>query len=180
MPTQAPRPLAALAMSLAAASAMAGPVPVLKFEGAIGVDPLTAANGADVSNVVRGINPGGRAWVIRKFSATVYDDGSITARGKGLLFSSGENIATRGGVAQVVATLACGTADANATKYTSESTPLNLAGNFNLQGVLRDGAGSPAPLMATPCDNPQLLIRAFGATGPGGWFAAGILERDDD
>ena len=187
MPTHAPRLLAALAFSLAAASAMAGPVPVLKFEGAIGVDPLTAAGGTDQLNVVRGINPGGRAWVIRKFSATVYDDGSITARGKGLLFSSGDTIATTiapppngNPVSQVVATLACGPANNTAALYTSGSAPLNLAGNFNIQSVLRDSAGSEAPLMAVPCANPQLLIRSFGTAGPGGWFAVGILERDDD
>jgi hypothetical protein len=166
---------AVLALAATAASA-AGPVPVLKFDRGIGVDPLTAAGGVDVSNVVRGINPGGRAWVIHKLNATIYSDGSIVARGKGLLFSSGEAIATRGAVAQVVATLACGPANATAVKYTSEPTPLNAAGNFNLQGTLRDSDGNVAPLASTPCDNPQLLIRSSPA---GGWFAAGILDRDD-
>lgn len=173
------RVLASATLAFAAAAACAAPAPVLKFEGAIGVDPLTAAGGVDALNVVRGVNPGGRAWVIRKFDAKVYADGSIEARGKGLLLSSGDVIATRATVAQVAATLACGPADATAPKYTSEPTPLNLAGNFNLQGTLRDSAGNVAPLASTPCDNPQLLIRAFGAAGPGGWFAAGILDRDD-
>jgi hypothetical protein len=179
-----------LALALAGTAALAAaPVPVLKFEGAIGVDPLTAAPDTstpdptdliDVRNVVRGINPGGRAWVIRKLDATVYSDGSIVARGKGLLFSSGEAIATRGTVGQVVATLACGPADTTATKYTSEPGALNLAGNFNIRSLLRGSDGNIAPLETVPCANPQLLIRAFSATGPGGWFAAGILERDDD
>jgi len=59
-----------LIMTLAAASAsgFAAPPapPLVKFEGATGVDPLTGANGVDVVNTVRGIAPGGRAWVIRK------------------------------------------------------------------------------------------------------------------
>ena len=173
------RHLVGATLALAAAAAFAAPVPVLKFEGAIGVDPLTAAGGVDALNVVRGINPGGRAWVIRKFDATVYSDGSIAARGKGLLFSSGDVIATAGPVTHVAATLACGPA-ATPTLYTTAPTPLNASGNFKIAGPLLDGA-NPAVLPAT-CDNPQLLIRAANAvTGAaGGWFAVGILERDDD
>jgi len=180
MPTTLSRFLLPLTLALAATAASAGAVPVLKFEGAIGVDPLTAAGGVDALNVVRGINPGGRAWVIRKLNATVYSDGGIVARGKGLLLSSGEGIATRAPIAQVVATLACGAADATATKYTSEPGALDLAGNFTIRGTLRGSDGNIAPLETVACTNPQLLIRAFGAAGPGGWFAAGIIERDDD
>ena len=181
MPSILSRVLLASTLSLASAIAAAGTVePVLKFEGAIGVDPLTAAGGVDALNVVRGVNPGGRAWVIRKLDASVYADGSIVARGKGLLLSSGEGIATRATIAQVVATLACGPADATATKYTSEPGALDLAGNFSIRSLLRGGDGNIAPLATVPCANPQLLIRAFGASGPGGWFAAGILERDED
>jgi hypothetical protein len=180
MPHLVLRYLSAVLLALVAAAASAAQPPVLlKFKGAIGVDPLTATNGVDVLNVVRGINPGGRAWVIRKFDATVYTDASIVVQGKGLLFSSGEVIATRGPVAQVAATLACGPADATATKFTSDSAPLNAAGNFKIRGSLRDGFGNVATLPPS-CENPQLLIRAFGAAGPGGWFAAGILESDDE
>ena len=186
MPSITPRLLTTAVLALAAAAATAaGPVPVLKFDGGIGVDPVTAVGGnppVDGINTVRGINPGGRAWVIRKLDATVYSDGSIVARGKGLLLSSGEGIATPGSISSVVATLACGPADATAIKYTSESTPLNAAGNFNLQGTLRDSAGNVAPL-ATTCANPQLLIRGFSTTvsppAPIGWFAAGILDNED-
>jgi len=171
------RYLSAVSLALVAAAASAAQPPVLlKFKGGIGVDPLTAAGGVDTLNVVRGINPGGRAWVIRKLDATVYTDASIVVRGKGLLFSSGEVIATRGPVGQVVATLACGSADAAATKYTSESAPLNDAGNFTIRGTLRDTAGNSAYLQPG-CANPQLLIRA---SATGGWFAAGILESDDE
>ena len=134
------RYLSAVSLALVAAAASAAqPSVLLKFKGAIGVDPLTAAGGVDLLNVVRGINPGGRAWVIRKLDATVYSDASIVVKGKGLLFSSGDVIATRGPVAQVVATLACGLADATAAKFTSDTAPLNAAGNFTIRGSLRDG-----------------------------------------
>lgn len=176
MPHATSRYLPAIVLALVAAGASAAQqVSVLKFKGGIGVDPLTAAGGADTLNVVRGINPGGRAWVIRKLEATVYSDASIVVQGKGLLFSSGDVIATRGPVAQVVATLACGAADATAAKYTTEAASLNPAGNFKIQGKLFDG-----PNFATlpqPCTNPQLLIRA---SATGGWFAAGILGSGDD
>lgn len=53
-------------------------------------------------------------------------------------------------------------------------------GCFTILGTLRGSDGNIAPLETVACANPQLLIRAFGAAGPGGWFAAGIIERDDD
>ena len=173
------RSLSAVSLALVTAAASAAqPSVLLKFKGGIGVDPLTAAGGADVSNVVRGISPGGRAWVIRKLDATVYTDASIVVKGKGLLFSSGDVIATRGPVAQVVATLACGPADTTAEKFTSDPAPLNAAGNFTIRGSLtgHDASGNILPFPST-CANPQLLIRASAA---GGWFAAGILESDDE
>ena len=81
------RSLSAVLLALTAASASAAqPNVLLKFKGAIGVDPLTAAGGVDSLNIVRGINPGGRAWVMRNLDATVYADGYIVANGKGLLF----------------------------------------------------------------------------------------------
>jgi hypothetical protein len=153
----------------------------LRFSGAIGVDPLTAAGGVDTLNTVRGINPGGRAWVLRKFSATVGADGSISARGKGLLLSSGEGIATRATVAAVAVTLFCGTADANARRFTSPAGALDLAGDFSIKGMLSED-GLNAAVLPPTCDNPQLLVRSFNTTtgAVGGWFAAGIVGRDDD
>jgi len=162
------------------ASAHAGAPAFLGFSGAIGVDPLTAAGGADVLNAVRGVNPGGRAWVIRKFSATVGADGSISARGKGLLLSSGEVIATRGTVAAVAVTLFCGPADATARRFTSPSGALDTAGNFSIKGTLSED-GINAAVLPPTCDNPQLLVRSFNTTTnvAGGWFAAGIVGDDD-
>lgn len=169
-----------LSLALAAAGACAAPAAaILKFKGAIGVDPLTAAGGADVSNVVRGVSPGGRAWVIRKLDAQVFSDATVEIRGKGLLFSSGDVIATRGPVTHVAATLACGAADATALKLSTLPAELNAAGNFTIRGALMDGVNT-AVLPAT-CDNPQLLIRGVNSTTGviGGWFAAGILDMDD-
>jgi hypothetical protein len=173
--------IAALVLGLAAVStsfsAYSAP-PLVKFKGAIGVDPLTAAGGVDTPNVVRGINPGGRAWVMRDLRATVKTDGTITATGAGLLFSSGDVIGTRGPVTHVAATLACGTADATAAKFNSPGAPLDAAGNFQISGALQDGV-NPAVLPET-CANPVLLIRSFNpaTSALGGWFAAGIPDVD--
>lgn len=169
-----------LSLALAAAGTLAAPpAAILKFNGAIGVDPLTAAGGADVSNVVRGVSPGGRAWVIRKLDAKVFSDATVEIRGKGLLFSSGDVVATRGPVTHVAATLACGPADGTALKLSTAPVELNAAGNFTIRGPLLDGVNT-AVLPAT-CDNPQLLIRGANPTtgALGGWFAAGILDLED-
>ncbi|MDH5540055.1 MAG: hypothetical protein OEY03_11695, partial [Rhizobacter sp.] len=123
----------------------------------------------------------GRAWVIRKLQATVGADGVINAKGTGLLFSSGDVIGTRGTVASVAATLACGAASASASLFTSAPVPLDLAGNFRIKGALsHDGVN--AAVMPATCENPVLLIRGANATtgAVGGWFAAGIPGTDDD
>jgi hypothetical protein len=177
--------LASLALAAAAATPAwadsKAAAPLARFSGAIGVDPLTAAGGVDTLNVVRGINPGGRAWVLRRLSAQVGADGSVRASGRGLLFSSGDLIGTRGAVAAVAATLTCGPADATARKFTSPGVPLDAAGNFSIRGQLSEDGINPA-VMPPTCDNPVLLIRAFNTTTgvAGGWFAAGIPGNSDD
>jgi hypothetical protein len=177
-----------LVVALAASSAVAlahadSSNTLVRFEGAIGVDPLTAANGSDALNIVRGVNPGGRAWVIRQLHASIGTDGRISVRGAGLLLASGDVIGTRAGIAQVIATLACGPASAAATLFHSPPAALDTAGNFRISGALTQDGVNAAVLPAT-CDNPALLIRAVTATGtPGVWFAAGIVgdgDRDDD
>ena len=165
-----------VALALASASLAAHAAPsLLRFSGAIGVDPLTAAGGVDVPNVVRGIVPSGRAWILRSLKASVDADAKIEARGAGLLFTSGDVIGTRGRVANVVAMLTCGPADATARRFTSAPAPLDLAGDFTISGVLSEDGINPAVLPAT-CDNPVLLIRSFNTTTglAGGWFAVGI------
>lgn len=173
--------------ALALLAAASGPAqadraaPYLRFDGVIGADTLSAAGGVDVLNVVRGINPGGRAWVMRKLKATVSASGAIEARGSGLLLASGEGIATRGAVTAVVATLFCGPANAGARAFTSTPAALDTFGNFRLQGTLSED-GLNTAVLPPACDNPQLLIRSFNtATGlAGAWFAAGTLAADDD
>ena len=157
------------------------PPPLVVFSGAIGVDPLTAAGGVDTLNVVRGISPGGRAWVLRKLAATVAADGSVRISGRGLLFSSGDLIGTRGAVTNVLATLACGPADATARKFNSPMTTLDAAGDFSIRGVLSED-GINAAVMPPTCDNPVLLVRSANATtgAAGNWFAAGIPGVSDD
>lgn len=174
------RVLVIAAAAAACGSAFADAEQILAYDGAIGVDPLTAAGGVDTLNVVRGVNPGGRAWVIRKLSAEVYADASIVARGKGLLLSSGEGITTRGAVSHVAATLACGPADATAAKFSTAPFALDAAGNFAIRGFLLAPDGVNTAVLPVPCENPMLLIRASNpVTGaPGGWFAAGIRALD--
>lgn len=174
---------------LAASAAFADPPKnvLVAFEGAINLDPSTATVSTAgvvgvVPNVVRGINPGGRPWVLRKFEATVRRDGTISARGKGLLLASGESIGTPGAVTLVGATLACGTADASATKFsTLTGFTLDAAGDFTIRGPLSTD-GTNTAVMPDTCTNPVLLIRSVNATtgALGGWFAAGIPGGRDD
>lgn len=182
MMTTVSRALICGVMAVASASAMASPKAraYLKFEGAIGVDPLTGAGGVDVTNTVRGISPGGRAWVIRRFEATIYPDARVEMSGKGLLLSSGEVIATRAAVTHVAATLTCGAADATATKISTGPTELSPSGSFRFRGYLMDGANTA--VLPSTCTNPQLLIRSANPTtgALGGWFAAGIVDADND
>ncbi len=141
---------------------------IVQFNRGIGVDPvggINATTGLPVLNTVLGVPPGGRPWVIRKLRASVSADGSINARGAGLLLAGGDAIGTRATIAQVVATLFCG-----GTPFTSAPADLDTAGNFAIRGFI--GA------VPNPCAQPVLLIRNAG--GNQAWFAAGIVGDDDD
>lgn len=156
----------ASSFALGSAHALAADVNV-QFDGGIGVDPVSGISaGAPVLNTVQGVPPGGRPWVIRKLRATVFVDGSISAKGSGLLLAGGDAIGTRAAIAQVMATLFCGTA-----AFNSPAAALDVAGNFTIKGTL-----SPTP--PSPCASPVLLIRS--TAGAGAWFAAGIPGREDD
>jgi hypothetical protein len=173
--------LCGLALAAAGQSAQANPQPPLaRFNGSIGVDPVASLNTA-TTNVVRGINPGGRHWVLRKFKAAVGANGRLWAKGSGLLFGSGELIGTRGAVTHVAATLACGPADATARKFSTAPSPLDLAGDFDIRDTLSEDGVNAAVLPPT-CDNPVLLIRSANPTTGvlGNWFAAGIPDSGDD
>jgi hypothetical protein len=142
---------------------------LVRFEGAVGSQPFASVNGAVAVNDVNGVPPGGRPWLIRKFRATIRADGSIDAKGEGLVLGGGATIGTRGGVTQVAATLFCG-----AAQFSSPAVPISLAGDFVIKAKL---LSSPPTL----CTNPVLLIRNAPppAGTPGAWFAAGIPDSDD-
>jgi hypothetical protein len=162
-------------------SAGTDPGVLVRFQGGIGVQPVSAASaqGLPVPNVVRGVNPPGQPWVIAGFNATVRADGRITAHGRGLVFAGGNTVGTAlvinsMGVAKaslrVAATLIC----ENKAPFVQRNTgPVALAanGDFTINDVL-----NPAP-PATDCATPVLLIRNVVNGQPGGWFAAGIQQN---
>lgn len=155
----------ALALMLGlGANAMAAD-PLVQFSRGIGVDPVAgiATTGLPVPNTVLGVPPGGRPWVIHKLRASFYADGTMNIRGNGLLFSGGDNIGTRGTVAQVKATLFCA-----GVGHDSPPADLDLQGNFTIKGRM---LATPP----NPCATPVLLIRSLG----GNWFAAGVVGDDD-
>ena len=155
---------------------------LVKFDGGIGVDPVSNAQGMAATanvvtrNIVRGVQPAQR-WVIAELKAEVKDDGRITVDGRGLVFAAGDTIGTAlvltptGGTAaslNVFATLIC----ENVAPFVERNTnpvPLAANGDFKIDDVL-----SPPPPPAS-CATPVLLIR----NAPSGiWFAAGIRKFD--
>jgi hypothetical protein len=148
---------------------------LVKFEGGIGVIPVSSGQGTDATattvtrNIVRGVQPAGQVWVIDHLEAKVTTDGRIKVEGERLVLGGGNNIGRATGQ-HVFATLLCGAA-APFTEHSSHlaGVPLAPNGDFRIDDVL-----SPAP---TTCDNPVLLIRN---AANGNWFAAGILTNDYD
>ena len=138
---------------------------LLVFDGGIGSQPFASVGGAVVPNDVRGVQPGGRPWVIGKLRAVVRPDGGISVKGEGLVLAGGNAIGTPALPRQVVATLFCG-----ATELNSAAVDLDANGDFVIKGTL-------ASALPNPCATPTLLIRNFAAGVAGAWFAAGILEN---
>jgi hypothetical protein len=139
----------------------------LKFEGGIGVIPVSSVAGVrnadgtfpDVNrNDVRGVPPGGQPWVISSLSAEVKKDGRISVDGRGLLLAGGNGIGTSA-AQKVQAQLFCGSNVA----FVSGLVTLDPAGDFRIDDVL-----TPTP--PAVCNAPTLLI----VNGGGRWFAAGI------
>ncbi len=141
----------------------------LKFQGGIGVIPVSNVNAAGVgtANVVLGVPPGGQPWVIKRLTANVKDDGRIQVDGRGLLLAGGNGIGTNGGQS-VEARLFCG-----GVPHETGLVPLEADGDFHIDDML-----SPAP--PSPCQNPVLLIVNARIADGGRWFAAGIPKRDHD
>src|SRR3954453_8242511 len=148
---------------------------LVKFDGGIGVIPVSSGQGTAATatvvnrNLVRGVQPPGQLWVISSLKADVRTDGSIRVDGRGLLLAGGGTIGTNAGQ-RVQATLICDTAIvAPATTpplFNSEFVPLEPNGDFRIDDVL-----SPAP--PAECASPVLLIR----NPNGAWFAAGIVRQ---
>jgi hypothetical protein len=147
---------------------------LVRFEGGIGVIPVssgvgTGATATDVNrNIVRGVQPAGQIWVIRKLEAKVTTSGDIEVEGEGLVLGGGNNVGRATGQS-VFATLICETA-APFTERNSDlaGVPLAANGDFKIEDVLEP----PPP---ADCASPVLLIRNVANSN---WFAAGILKQD--
>jgi hypothetical protein len=155
---------------------------LVKFDGGIGVDPVSSAPGTAPTatsvtrNIVRGVQPAAQLWKIADFKAAVTVDGHIKADGQGLVFAGGDTVGTAlvvtpsGGTAglNVFATLIC----ENVAPFVERNTnpvPLAANGDFKIDDVL-----SPPP--PSSCATPVLLIRNAGNLS---WFSAGILVLPD-
>jgi hypothetical protein len=84
-----------------------------RFKGGIGVIPVSSGVGQEPTattvnrNIVRGVQPAGQIWVIRKLEATVTTNGAIEVKGEGLVLGGGNNVGRATGQ-RVFATLICG------------------------------------------------------------------------
>ena len=153
---------------------------LVKFDGGIGVIPVsnitlvnptltTGAIATGTRNIVRGVNPPGQIWVIKRLRAEVGTDGHISVEGRGLLLGGGNNVGLNGNQ-KVIATLIC---EAIAP-FTLHTTPTDKAvalapnGDFVIDDML-------SGTMPDSCASPVLLIR--NGTGAA-WFAAGILKMN--
>jgi len=121
--------------ALAVASARQSDV-IAKFNGGIGVIPVTGGAGAPNAdgtlpnvklNVVRGVSPAG-PWRIANLNAVVEADGHILVKGNGLLLASGNGIGTNAN-ASVFATLICEAAQPF-TQHNTASVALAPNGDF--------------------------------------------------
>lgn len=162
--------LGAVMIAIVALSAFGNGSTLVRFDGGIGVIPVSnvVVNGTSVTvsaNAVRGIAPSGQIWKITDLDATVSTDGRIRVRGRGLLLGGGNSIGTNANQS-VFATLFCGSA-ASATAFSTDlaGVALEQDGDFTINDVL----SSTPP---SPCESPVLLIRTTAGARP--WFAAGI------
>ena len=160
---------AAAALALAYGVTATAQERLARFEGGIGVIPVSSAPGPGATaetvnrNIVRGVQPPGQIWVIADLRADVRVDGRIRVDGRGLLLGGGNNIGLNAN-ARVFATLFCEAA----APFTERSTtfagvPLEPNGDFRIDDML---SSVPAE-----CPSPVLLIRNAANQA---WFAAGI------
>jgi len=161
---------------------------LVRFEGGIGVDPVSnvagdpvilVINGVNtttfpnvIRNVVRGVNPPGQIWRIAALTADVKIDGRIRVQGRGLLLAGGNTIGTNGNQS-VRARLFCDNTTTPTRFDSANLVALEPNGDFRIVYVLRSTSGATPP---NPCSSPVLLI----INGGGAWFAAGIPDLDDN
>jgi hypothetical protein len=145
---------------------------IAKFQGGIGVIPVSSAPGlaptaATVNrNIVRGVQPPGQIWRIDDLKADVKSDGRIRVDGRGLLLAGGNGIGGNAN-ASVFATLICEAAAPFTERNTTlTGVALEADGDFHIDDVL-----TPAP---ADCASPVLLIRNAANQS---WFAAGIPKQ---
>jgi len=165
--------LLALSLFLLSPLAATAEDSLAKFDGGIGVIPVSNVAGAqnangtfpDVTrNVVRGVNPAGQIWVIADLQADVNTNGRIQVEGRGLLLGGGNAIGTNANQS-VRATLLCAN-DGNALHDTG-LVPLEANGDFRIDDML-------SGTLPSTCTSAVLLIR----NPNGAWFAAGIPKLD--
>ena len=164
---------AVISIALGYAAAAAGQDTLVKFDGGIGVIPVSSAPGSAATantvnrNIVRGVQPPGQPWVIGRLEAEVTTDSHISVAGRGLLLAGGNNVGMNGN-ASVFATLICQTATGFAEHNTTPAgVPLQLNGDFRIEDTL-------TPVLTGECASPVLLIRNAANQA---WFAAGIVRR---
>jgi hypothetical protein len=131
--------IVAVILGVGCAFAAAGDDTLVRFNGGIGVIPVSAASGVantdgtspSVSrNVVRGVNPPGQIWRIADLQAEVSVDGRIRVSGKGLLLAGGNGLGGNGGQS-VFATLICEAAAPFTLRNTTVTgVPLAQDGDF--------------------------------------------------
>jgi len=148
-----------------------------RFDGAVGVDPVANVAGpvnADGTfpnvrlNTVRGVNPAG-PWTISSLKASIFTDGRITVKGRGLVLAAGNSIGQTANQS-VFATLICEPAAPFVERSTTlTGVALEPNGDFRIDDTLN------AP--AAECASPVLLIRA---ASNGTWFAAALPKLVDD
>jgi ribosomal protein L27 len=166
----------AAVLGMAAQGAAQDGVLLARFDGAVGVDPVANVAGpanADGTfqnvrlNTVRGVNPAG-PWTINSLKASIYTDGRIVVKGRGLVLAAGNSIGQTANQS-VFATLICDTAVPFVERSTTlTGVPLDPNGDF----LINDTLNAPA----SECASPVLLIRA---ASNGTWFAAALPKPVD-
>jgi len=170
----------------------AGPRVLARFDGGIGVDPvsslaspilISSATGQTFENVtrnfVRGVRSSFAIWRIADLKADVDSDGRVQVTGHGLVLGGGDQIGQSLGLS-VFATLICeeqapfielNSADLTTSAFEG-AVPLDANGDFHIDSTLRSSRGDLVP---STCDNPVLLIRAAVNQT---WLAVAIPRRD--